>query len=83
MLMQIQVLRQYLACDPLVYRPKGTTASLQLTLTDSRKLLPSGCGAGLRSLDTKTMTPGLCGLPSVVKKLFPQFVGMGPVTLAP
>lgn len=34
-LMQIQLIHQYLACDPLVQRPKGTEVSLHLTLAKS------------------------------------------------
>lgn len=76
-LMQIQFLRQYLDCDPLVQHPEGTTASIYLKLTNSRELLPSGSGAGLGSLNTTKMTPGFCGPSAIVKILVLSLWGWG------
>lgn len=75
MLIHIQFLCQWLACDDLAQCPKNIIASYYLMLTNSRELPPSGCSAVFVFLSTTKISLGSWGLLAAVKDLFHSLWG--------
>lgn len=79
MLMQIQILCQYLACDPILQCPKGTAARLQFNLLNSGAV-PKWLWCKFWITEHYQDVPRAGQTICYCIKLFSQFVGVGQIT---